>query len=245
MYKQAGLSWYTRLIIIFVILGGFLTFSGTKTIIYMSKEPVDIFELDSWDELKPGMHVKCEIPMIWDAYISNVTERKTFGITTSEKETGREYLVPHIIETSRYYEIEGFISYSSSNYSLMDKMIEESDKWYNDTTGRYECETTVPVEGYLTKLSNDELKYMREYLSYGMDASEVDSYIYPYKIAQGASMKSGILFLVLGIGSFVIVAIVIILRIRSKKQQEMMANIKFKVSDTTIPDSFDDQNMGM
>lgn len=79
------LSWVpVRLVLIFAILGVFLSYQGIKTISIMSKPAVDIFELESWDSLEENMHIDCDIPIIWDGYISHTTENKVYGATVSK-----------------------------------------------------------------------------------------------------------------------------------------------------------------
>ena len=221
MFRQKGDTSTTiiSVALIFIILGGVFFFTTVRDKAFLNKPAVDIYEVDDWSTLKAGTHVTFDLRMVWDEYYSSVETRSTMGVKTSERETGRGYMIPQIVYNSSYgdYEIGSFIGTEVSDYTTFNKMIAETGEWYeewlytNANPDDY-CKTTYKIDGKLRKMKKDEQKLMVEYLmSSSMSQSEAEAYIVPLMIENirynGIFIPVGLVFIVVGV--VLIVAVVL------------------------------------
>lgn len=177
-----------RFLIVVLIFGVTLTWMGGKDFFVMSKDPVDLAEAD-WGTLEKGDHVVADIDLIWDCLYTQTTEETTYGIKTDEYESARGYVIPHLyIDNQGYYNVDYFIGLKVSktaDFPIMDRIMEETNAWYFDETGRVDYGmTTYHVDGILVKMSDEELDFMMEYLvDYtGYTKQEAQQMICPYMI---------------------------------------------------------------
>ncbi len=174
------LKW--RLVLVLGILGVVFTFNGVPDWICLNKPANDITEL--WDvdytDLKIGDHVCMDITLVWDQIGTQVEQSKTFGVTTSEKETGRYYLLPFCQE-----EDDGYIyptpyllaRVGSSMNSIMDSQIAKTESWW-ETEEDFDTVPTcsIHLDGKLEKLPRD----VRKQLESSLDPEErLEDYMLP------------------------------------------------------------------
>ena len=171
-----------KLLIILGVFGLAMTYLGVKDWIVLSKPAKDITELWNADyqDLKVGDHVCFDVNLVWDLIGSQVRENKTLGITTSEKESARYYILPFCqdIEDGYIYPTPYLLVKLGSQYNgTMDSMIEKTADWW-DNNGTYDeiPTSSLHFDGRLEKLPND----IRKQLSSSLDAGEdLEDYMLP------------------------------------------------------------------
>ena len=171
-----------KLLIILGVFGLAMTYLGVKDWIVLSKPAKDITELWNADyqDLKVGDHVCFDVNLVWDLIGSQVTEKKTLGVTTSETESARYYLLPFCQDTEDGYIYPTpylLVKLGSQYNGTMDSMIEKTADWW-DNNGTYDeiPTSSLHFDGRLEKLPND----IRKQLSSSLDAGEVlEDYMIP------------------------------------------------------------------
>ena len=162
----------TRLFIALVTIGVVLTFLGIRDWMCLSKPVKDITNLWDYDysNLKAGDHICLDVTLVWDQIGSQIEQSKTYGVTTSERETGRYYVIPFCQDEDKDYIYPTpflLAKIPSSFNSAMDSQISKSDDWWATD----EDFTTIPTstmhfDGKLVKIPNDLRK-------------EIESKVYP------------------------------------------------------------------
>lgn len=206
--------------IIFLFLGIMFIVMEINNRNFLNKEPVDINEVDSWSELKDGMHVHFDAKYAWDAVISNVEENRVYGIKVSERQTSITYLLPEFYYHPDYDEffVDHFIGLTTSDTDVLNRMVKELDEWYvaSDVGEAYPheyCTTTYKVDGRIRKAKKQEYEYMLQYFTeQGMDKATAEEMVLPYIIVRvtysSGILIAGIVFAVLG--AVLIAAIIIV-----------------------------------
>lgn len=160
--------------------------------------PVDLNDPDlNWSQLKSGQHVVMDIDFLAGQYM----------YTSSDgMDKYRDYLMPHIVyyEEQDMYIMTSFIGVKLNNesrtdYATADTIISNSQKWWNDTTGTVEYNTTVlHMDGFLQKMDADQLSYSKEFLlEGGFDESDISIKLVPYYICNNSN--GGAILLILGV----------------------------------------------
>ena len=162
----------TRLFIALVTIGVVLTFLGIRDWMCLSKPVKDITNLWDYDysNLKAGDHICLDVTLVWDQIGSQIEQSKTYGVTTSERETGRYYVIPFCQDEDKdfIYPTPFLLAKIPSSFnSAMDSQISKSDDWWATD----EDFTTIPTstmhfDGKLVKIPNDLRK-------------EIESKVYP------------------------------------------------------------------
>lgn len=171
-----------KLLLILGIFGFVMTYLGVKDWIVLSKPAKDITALweADYQDLKVGDHVCFDVNLVWDLIGSQVTERKTLGITTSETESARYYLLPFCQDTEDGYLYPTpylLVKLGSQYNSTMDGLIEKTEQWW-DNNGTFDeiPSSSLHFDGRLEKLPND----VRKQLSSSLDAGEtLEDYMLP------------------------------------------------------------------
>ncbi|MBP5608806.1 MAG: hypothetical protein J6X66_11165 [Lachnospiraceae bacterium] len=172
----------TRLFIALAAFGVIMTFFGVGDWMCLSKEPKDITELWDYDysRIKEGDHVCLDVTLVWDQIGSQISQSKTFGVTTSEKETGRYYLIPFCQDTDDgyIYPTPYLMARIPSQYNtLLDSQIEKTATWW-ETDGEFSEVPTcsLHLDGRIKKLPND----IRKQLTNSLDSGErLEDYMLP------------------------------------------------------------------
>ena len=177
-------------LIAFVTIAGVMIVMGLKIWIPMSKPAVDIYDVEDWDDLANESHIVTDINVVWCAFYSETTTETSYGITTKEYESSRGYLIPQMVYYPEYDDEypEMFIGFKSGDIETMDRMVAESDAWYEVWqygTARTEdyCKTTCHVDGIIRKMTEEEKGFATDaMLQMGWTQSEIDDQLVPYMI---------------------------------------------------------------
>ena len=151
----------TRLFIALVTIGVVLTVMGVRDWICLSKPVKDITEMWDYDytDLKVGDHVCMDVTLVVAKYAVHVETRKTYGVTTSERETGGYYLLPFCQDTyaNGFYDTPYLIAKIPSRYdSVLDSQIKKTEAWWNsDDDFSQVPKSTVHLDGKIIKMSGD------------------------------------------------------------------------------------------
>ena len=191
-----------KVMLILAVAGGVCLWMSAADFINMSKEPVNMKDVD-WGTLKAGDHVNIEVDSAWVCLYSETTTESTYGITTNEYESARGYIIPNLYQDNQgYCYLDYFIGLrlgNSGDYATMDRILQETDDWFYDTTGTVNYGmTTLYVDGTLEKMDKEEKELAMEYLvDYcGYTTSEATEMLCPYMIARGNIGASRVLFFV-------------------------------------------------
>ena len=156
----SGISLKWRLILGMGILGVVFTVMGFPDWLALKKPAIDITEL--WEvnetDLKPGTHVCFDVNLVWDMIGTHIEESKTFGVTTSSRETGYYYLLPLCTDKGKDLYPEPFLMiYVTQRYAAaMDAQIDKTDEWWFSN----EDYDTIPTsslhfDGIIRKIPTD------------------------------------------------------------------------------------------
>ncbi|MBR6156426.1 MAG: hypothetical protein IKQ27_05655, partial [Lachnospiraceae bacterium] len=158
----------TRLFIALVTIGVVLTVMGVRDWICLSKPVKDITDLWDYDysKLKAGDHICLDVTLVWDQIGSHIEQHKTYGVTTSERETGRYYLIPFCQEEDEdfIYPTPFLLTSIPSRYNdAMDSQIKKFDAWW-ETDEDFDTVPTSSMhfDGKLVKIPNDLRKQIEE-----------------------------------------------------------------------------------
>lgn len=170
--RTAGIVLVIAAVIIFFV------FDANKLFI-MHKEPVDITNIEV-DEMKKNMHVMTDVYAVWDMIITETTENKTYGVTTSSYESSRYYAIPYLYATEQdgeevaaaYSDYFMLVKVDASYFSKMENLWEATNDWYTEWWEAYESDDTLPespevaftLEGYTKKFDKEESSIMQDYL---------------------------------------------------------------------------------
>ncbi len=181
---------YSVMLVFAVFAVVFIWMGGPDTV-NMSKDPINMNEVD-WSTLKEGDHVNFTVDHSWTCLYSETTTETRYGIPTREYESGRGYVVSDLYQDAQgYYDMNYFIGLrlgNSNDYTTMDRIIEETYNWYDDTTGYVTYGvTTLYVDGTIEKMSKEEQDLMMDYLvNYcNYTTSEATAMVRPYMVTRG------------------------------------------------------------
>lgn len=199
MFLRSEPRWLT--LIRAFVLGIFsiiLISTGAVSFYRSHSAPVDLNDPNlNWKLLKGGQHVVMDIDFLAGQYMHT---------TSDGAEKYRDYLMPHIVyyEEKDLYIMTNFIGVKLNNgsrtdYATADTIISNSQKWWNDTTGTVEYNTTtLHMDGYLQKMDEDQLSYSKEFLREGgFSEEDISIKLVPYYICNNSS--SGHILIILGI----------------------------------------------
>ena len=176
------MSFKWKLIVAIAALGIGLCVASIPDWICLKKDPKDITEL--WDadysDIKVGDHVCMDVTLVWDQIGSQISQEKTFGVTTSEKETGRYYLFPFCqdIEGGLIYPTPYLMARIPTKYnSVLDTQISKTQSWW-ESDGDFDSVPTssIHLDGKIQKIPGD----VRKQLVASLDSGEVlEDYMLP------------------------------------------------------------------
>ncbi len=219
-----------KLMLIFLIIGAVLFVPSVKNTIALSKPAVDLYELDDagFAALKNGQHVALDVRCVWGQPISVVTQKKTFGVVVSERETSGYFEVPIIHQDSNgemSWDHSIIIAAGTSQYSQLENQMDKTWNWYDSSLCSYDnMPTTIfRADGILRKLSNEDIDLLMEYNEQtGLSLSREDTLAYytPYYIVQDkgqhrTTLILGAVFTLLGV-------VFLVLFIKERKDESFM-----------------------
>lgn len=171
-----------RLMIVLGILGLVLTYMGGSDWIVLSKPAKDITELWEVDyhDLKAGDHVCFDVNLVWDQIGSETTTNKTYGVTTSERESARYYLLPFCRDKDDEFIYPSpflMVKLGGQYNDLMSEQISKTDEWWYGNGDLADIPTTsIHIDGKLVKMPNDIRKQIKATLDAGED---IEDYMIP------------------------------------------------------------------
>lgn len=235
-------SIWGRFSIVLVIFGIVMLFQSIPDAITLGKDPVDLYDMDE-NDFEKGVHIETEIELVWDPLYSETTENKTYGVTTSSRESARGYIIPLVTEEKDGVYLDKLIvlkTGSSADYDILEKIWEDTNEWWMDETGyvnppkdRYE------FNGTLRKIEVDESNLLNEYCkdSMQLSSSDISKYTIPYVLvpirpsALRVTIIVGVVAILLGIGMGFLPFV-----LAKKQQQHMEQTRQFTASSKVTSD---------
>lgn len=232
--------------IVFIIVAVVVFFvSDAYQLFTMQKDPVDITYLEV-DEMKKNMHAITDVYAVWDMVITETTENKTYGVTTSSHESSRYYALPYLYSMEQdgeeiataYTDYFLIVKVDSSDFDKMEQLLDKTNEWYTEWWEAYEADATLPaspelaftLEGYTRKLDKEENSIMQDYLQavgYELDDEHPtwESYYDPYYIQCFAHSKDVMYYFVLASVVILMIGVILVIyaSIRGKREKEQAA----------------------
>ena len=211
-----------RIFLVVLVVGIMMTFMSVPDCITLSKDPVDVTKL--WDAdlstFKNGAHICLDITLVQDTIGSEITTSKTMGVTTSEKESARYYLLPLISTDSNdyLYAYPFLVVKMSTQYnSVMTSQITKTENWWNNPEATFE---QVPTSGIHLdgRIKNMPAK-MRKSLEESLDPGDrFEDYFLPYVFEPIAVPKVCYIMAAIGILCLIASVVIIVLVVKSFKE---------------------------
>lgn len=184
--------------IVFIVL-------GCIDIAKINAKPIDLNETHmDWNQLHNGQHVEMDVNVLIGQYMYT---------TENGSEVSRDYLMPHMVYDShndRYYvdRVIGVkVNKSSGDFDTAEAIVDNTVDFFFHQTEDYEFNTvTIHVDGYLQKLDDDQMKYVKQAMeAAGFTPHDIAAMIVPYYICDNSSsgpvlLGIGIFCLLLGAG---------------------------------------------
>ncbi|MBR6257900.1 MAG: hypothetical protein IKR23_11020 [Lachnospiraceae bacterium] len=205
-----------RIILAIGVIGIALVVGALPDWLCLQKAPKDITNLWDYDyrQIKKDDHVCLDVSLVWDQIGTQIEESKTFGVTTSSKETGRYYLIPFCqdVEGGLVYPTPYLMMRLPAQYnSAMDNQISQTESWW-ETEGDFEDLpiSSIHLDGRIEKIPNDMRKQLEATLSPG---ERLEDYMLPVLfvpiINPGASKVMSIIGILLVMADLVIIFLVL------------------------------------
>ena len=211
-----------RIFLVVLVVGIMMTFMSVPDCITLSKDPVDVTKL--WDAdlstFKNGAHICLNITLVQDTIGSEITTSKTMGVTTSEKESARYYLLPLISTDSNdyLYAYPFLVVKMGTQYnSVMTSQITKTNSWWDDPNASFD---QVPVSDIHLdgRIKNMPAK-MRKSLEGSLKAGEsFENYFLPYVFEPIAAPKACYIMAAIGILCLIASVVIIVLVVKSIKE---------------------------
>ncbi len=211
-----------KIFVILLVLGIMFTFTAVPDVISLSKPATDITNLWEADmsALKNGAHLSLDITLVYENIGSEITTRKTMGVTTSEKETAHYYLLPLVStdSTGFIYPYPFMVAKLPSSYnSVMSSQITKSDAWWENEDATFDQvpRSGVHLDGRLKKMPSKMRKALEESLEQG---ETFEDYFIPYVFEPIAVPSACYIMLALGLGCLIASIVIVLLTIKSIKE---------------------------
>lgn len=172
-----------------LILGIYLVGSGVAELIYIAKPAVNLYETTDWSTLEKGTHVCTELDYVDNFFYYRYNEK-------TGKEAARAYMIPNLVFTEEGVYIEEYIGImvkADEGFAKYDSAVQKSTKWWLDMTGEVEFpQPTIPVDGYLREMKDEERESLVKFISYTWEISEkeAEQYVCPYMIINCDAMET-------------------------------------------------------
>ena len=212
----------TRLFIALAAFGVIMTVMGVKDWACMAKPAKDITELWEYDynNLKPGDHICFDVTLVWDQIGSEVTTRKTYGVTTSETESNRYYLIPFCQDEDEdyIYPTPFLLAKIPSRYNAaLDSQISKSDAWWESDADFSEVpKSTIHLEGRLSKIPKD-IRVQLEECTFSGESLMKNTLPVMYETTLSLSAARGLSLA--GIVCLAITGVIVVLTFKGKSAQ--------------------------
>ena len=166
---------FVRLLIFFVMIA----FLGIALLIGTIKDKAELAkprgDLETMTEADfyDGRFVEGEIYELWDSYAYMEESDSTFGIKHNTHITAHYYALP--IPALDEYKFVALAISNTSKQTTADRLVSEVDEFFENGTIP---DTTLKVEGTITKLSGDVLGFLKEYaVKMGFETDDVLAFV--------------------------------------------------------------------
>lgn len=184
-----------RLTVTLLMLGAVLAFLGGKGLFFKVMPANDLYEETcDWDALHSGQHVQANVDLVFYPFIV---------YSRDGSDTKAVYYLPD------YKSDAGIINYmgievKAKDFDKYNNLAELCEKyWLAGEDISYDQITPIPVDGYLRKMKDDELNYLKQDLkNLGYESSEFDDIIVPYVMVENNTPIASLGMLVGGIVLF-------------------------------------------
>lgn len=205
----------------FTVLGLAVAVYGLILWSNLRKPAVDLYNTD-WTTLKSNQHVTIDMDFLMDEYMIYESGRTN----KSMEVTSKFYTVPDLVmdENGMLYMAHFMgVAVPVAESEKYDRLADASYAWWTDETGTVPYPTeTILIDGYLRKMSKNDIKYMTEYLQdIGYTDGDINEVMVPYVIMNNSSNTTG-LILAGGLMAAIGIGFLIWTIIRIKKDKELM-----------------------
>lgn len=153
---------------------------GIMDMITEKKTAYSALEVDL-DELHVGDHVTVDTSIAMDYVLQRTETGRRKGYISSQV-TWRYYLIPVIKEDGQYIHLDHMVLVSTrENFNKIDEAKDAFLSWWNSADIDMETlpsETVLSVDGRVAKLTNKELRYLKDYFG----DEDYREYVAPYVI---------------------------------------------------------------
>ncbi|MBR1470519.1 MAG: hypothetical protein IJ600_02610 [Lachnospiraceae bacterium] len=213
----------TRLFIALATIGVIMTVMGVRDWMCLAKPVKDITDLWDYDysDIKTGDHVCFDVTLVWDQIGTHVEQSKTYGVTTSEKETARYYLIPFCQDSDKdfIYPTPFLLAKIPSRFNAaLDTQISKSDDWWaSDEDFSAVPVSTMHFDGKIVKIPKDIRRQIEENVYPGED---LEDYMLPVMfepiMAPGAVRGLSIA----GISCLIVTAVILVMILKGKSNAQ-------------------------
>lgn len=210
--------------IVFILLGGVIGFTTFGDIKYLSDgERINLNTAEK-NDLGEKTFIEGNISFVYGPYATYEETKKTYGITTSKKETNY-YVVGNFTNDNLFSEDSFFVIFSTSDEDMIKKLDDASEQWV-DFLNSEDMDIEPPVididfEGRLWT-EPDDSKYEKfrdqafEELEYiGIQKTDYAT----MKINEGVDKSSVIVAIVIGVGLIIAGVLLIVIPIIIDKKR--------------------------
>ena len=205
---------------IILVLGGLIIGVGSLyNTTKLKGDLINVLDADP-DSLKAGDFVYVDIRTVFDTGVNMIQETKTYGITTSSRESARYYELPYLIEVPEriYYDKYIIMKAGSKYFDVLEKQCDLSDEWWaNDSLGiEAQPSKCMTVKGQLKNFKKDDIKY---FVYEGEEDACVKYYIQVMdEDGYGVGMIAGPIMFVVGL-------IILIVLIKKYKDERFISSM--------------------
>ncbi len=216
--------------IVLILLGVFLMGYEGKEYFTRQKEAVDLMDLEE-EDMKANVNAFVDVYAVWDEVITETTETKTYGVSTSSEESARYYAIPGLYSVEEdgedrvvaYTDYFVLVKVNKSYFDTMDGIYDDTNEWYDAWWEAYEGDGEYPenpewvltLDGQTKKLTDEDISLMHEYLeTCGYETDDeyptLDAYFAPYYLEVYDSTIESVLYLI-KLGAGILVAGIVLL----------------------------------
>lgn len=169
-----------RLTVALIFCGLALMFFGGKGLFFKILPAQDLYtEECNWDKLHSGQHVQANVDLIFYPFIV---------YSSDGNDTKAVYYLPDLRTDGEKYFMANYmgIEVKAKNFDKYNQLADVCERyWFLNEDITADEITKIPVDGYLRKMKDDELNYLKQDLKdLGYDASELDDIIVPYVMVE-------------------------------------------------------------
>lgn len=183
-----------RLTVVLLMCGAVLAFLGGRSLYFRIMPAHDLYtEECDWDKLHSGQRVQANVDLIFYPFIV---------YSRDGSDTKAVYYLPDLRTDGEKYFMANYmgIEVKAKNFDKYNQLAETCERYWllNEDISESDI-IKIPVDGYLRKMTKDELSYLEQDLKkLGYDASELDDIIVPYVMVENDSTPIASLGMLVG-----------------------------------------------